>query len=52
MLPVLRRSWTATWKIALFVLLWGILYAPAPFVLGLASAEAGAPLSPADRLLL
>jgi hypothetical protein len=48
----LEKTWTATWKILLFLILWGVLCAPGLLVLDGADREAGTPLSREARLYL
>lgn len=47
-----KKIWTITWKIALFLIVWGVLIVPAPFVFGLQTDAAGGFLRPETRLYL
>jgi membrane protease YdiL (CAAX protease family) len=49
---VMRRLWTITWQITLFLVLWAILLTPTMLVLGGEAGRDGAPLSPRTRLAL
>lgn len=51
-MPIFARAWTATWKISLFLILWGLLYAPAVLVIDLDDRGQGAAIVPATRLQL
>lgn len=51
-MSLLKPLWTATWKIALFLILWGVLYAPAVLLLDLGTQPAGGPIAPETRLYL
>lgn len=49
---MLRKVWTSAWKILLFLVLWGLLLAPAPFAFGLSTRAESGPLPPETRLYL
>lgn len=49
---MLRKVWTSAWKILLFLVLWGLLLAPAPFAFGLSTRVESGPLRPETRLYL
>jgi membrane protease YdiL (CAAX protease family) len=51
-MQTLKKTWTALWRIALFMLLWGVLMAPGVLLMSSGAEEAGAPIPPPTRLIL
>ena len=49
---LLKRTWTATWRISLFMMLWGLIYAPAVLVIADGDRDGRPALSLASRLYL
>ena len=51
-MQTLRKTWSALWRIARFMLLWGLLMAPGVLLLNSGAEEKGAPIAPATRMIL
>jgi len=49
---MLKKTWTVTWKIILFLTLWGVLYAPAVLGIAVKAQDGGAVIGPGGRVVL